>query len=880
MTRRTDNSLRNAINVLEAMHLSQPDGEVVLARATAELIELLGVDYGYAYYCSTQEGSALWNLCGVFQRGDGGVLLPREHYTTSYDMAPKWVQRLRSGRAIINNTPDDAPDFQPSNHPPIANSLCLPIMDARYLHGVIVLCNSKEGFDQNIGERLRPFLAATTCLLRVVSLHAQQHTIPATVDAKPQMDATPQFVNKLLDSMFNAVLLIGEQDQILQANTMAASLFGLGRNEFVGESLSRFLPKNSPQIRGRLASKAFFHDIISNSDKLVFRGIEAITAEGDKRLVDVQCLEVPVATGFLRGLVFNDISERLQSNADYLATLQRFQVLTTLAPVGIVQLNRNWQCTYANDTWCEYAQITLDESMGVGWLNAVHKEDLEPALNALRNATAYTGRFERDFRLQSPLGKITWVKANACSLYDEMGDTSGVIMTFNDISEHRDSEARLRKMAETDQLTGLVNRTFFYDRVEQAVSGSARYGSVALMFIDLDEFKHVNDTMGHDMGDKLLQDVALRLRNEIRDVDTLARLGGDEFTVLLTHIKNAHVVSGIADKLIEALQKPFLLGDRAVYVTCSIGIAVTKVKEDSKLLMKQADIALYRAKGLGRNQYKFYSPAMDRDADLHIQLKESLQRRDRQDFSLVYQPVVDGKNYEIIGLEALTRWQHPESGDVSPDRFIKMIEDSGLMQEFSDWLLNAVFEQIHLWNESGVSQKVPSVAINLSAKQLRDKRLPEYILTLAARHEIYPGQVVFEVTETALIDDSQMAIDILSRLREAGFGVSLDDFGIGFSSLSHLREMPITAVKIDRSFISDVLIDPEDEKIVAAIIELTKVLELRTVAEGVEAKEIRRWLLDRGCTEHQGFYYHRPMVAGDIERLVDCPPMCTWPQAL
>lgn len=869
MTRRTDLKLRSAINVLEGMHLSQPRAESVLSRALQELMQLLDIDYGYCYYCAEPDaGGVPWNLCGVFIRR-AGELVAQEMFATSYEVAPNWLPRFQSGRGFFeNDAAGQCLDFQPKNHPDIKNYLCVPVVDARYLHGIIVLCNRNVGFDQAVVQRLRPFLAAAGCLLRVV--RQRPVALNSSRDDGELVDAreAPQFVSKLLDAMFNAVLVIGDKDDIILGNNTAAELFGLDKSKLVGEPLKRFVPRSSPQIQERLQPDTPFKDAISKANTMILRGVEVCRVDNEKRLVDIQCYEIPMGAGFIRGLVFNDISERIQSNTDYLSTLQRFQVLTTLAPVGILQLNRNWQCTYANDTWCAYSQITLDETMGVGWLNAIHKEDLEPSLNALRGATAYTGRFEREFRLQSPLGKITWVKVNACSLYDEMGDTSGVIMTFNDISDHRSNEVRLRKMAETDQLTGLVNRTFFYDRVELAVSGSARYGSVALMFIDLDDFKHVNDTLGHDMGDKLLQDVALRLRHEIRDVDTLARLGGDEFTVLLTHIKNTKVVATIAQKLIDALRKPFAVGERSIYVTCSIGIAVTSTKESSKQLLKQADIALYRAKGMGRNQYRFYSPAMDRDASLHIQLRESLQDRDRCDFSLVFQPIIDAQSNEVISIEALARWQYPGAEGIGPERFIKMIEESGLLHAFGDWLFDSVFSQIKDWKASSLFFDIPKISINLSAKQLRNKKLPHDILEKSLQYDVLPEEIVFEVTETALIDDTELAVGVLMDLNEKGFEISLDDFGVGFSSLSYLRDMPINTVKIDRSFIVDVLKDEEDAKIVAAIINLAQALNLRTIAEGVDATDIRHWLLDHDCVEHQGFLYHKPMMASEIESLL------------
>jgi len=366
------------------------------------------------------------------------------------------------------------------------------------------------------------------------------------------------------------------------------------------------------------------------------------------------------------------------------------------------------------------------------------------------------------------------------------------------------------------------------------------------MFIDLDEFKHVNDTIGHDAGDSLLREVANRLGDSVRQVDTIARIGGDEFTVILTNVQNTRSITAIADKLLESLAEPIIVNNRPMYVSCSIGIAVAETDgSDTKQLLKQADAALYKAKDAGKNQYKFYTAELDRNASLHMLLQQSLKDRSRNDFRLVYQPQVDAATNKIIGVEALTRWSHDDADPIGPDVFIKIIEESGLINEFSEWLLEEVFSTVSAWRKTGNLDVL--VSINISAKQFRNKDLAMLIYQRSLAHGVDPKSIVLEITETAIIDDPEIATNTLKSLRSMGFGLALDDFGTGYSSLMYLRQMPLQCVKIDRSFVKDVIHDEEDAKIVFAILGLAKTLGMDVVAEGVDNTDVKNWLIDHDC---------------------------------
>lgn len=866
MTRRTDTGLRHAISVIERMLLTDPTIDTILMRCLHQLMALLGSHFGYVYQCRNSESESVpWELTGCYQF-DSGVFRELANTCTSHHIPPAMQAKLISGRCIFDDGLETPLHPVPHEHPDIFNYCCIPLVDARRIYAVVYLCNVAGGFDEALENRLRPFIAAASCLLRAAEKKNRfQQATPSACD----IAAYPELFLDLLDTMFNGVLVVNEADTITLCNHAAASMLGLPRREVIGLPRSRFLPKGAPRLQHRL-------DLNDNpwtaaARKTVWRGVPALTAAGKKFLVDLSAFELNEGEQVLRGLVMDDISERMQSAADYHATLQRFQVLTNLAPVAIVQLNREWECTYANDTWCEYCQMTPDEAHHIGWLRGLHTGDAENFLDTLRTETAVSGKYEGELRLQSPLGRVTWVKANACSLYNEEGETSGMIMTLSDITDRLSNERRLQDIAEKDQLTGLINRAFFNDRVEIALKGVRRFGYVALMFLDLDEFKHINDTLGHDAGDQLLREVANRLRDTLRQVDTIARIGGDEFTVLLTNVQNVRGITATADKLIAALASPVDIDKRPIYLTCSIGIAVAESENtDTKQLLKQADVALYKAKEAGKNQYKFYTPELDKNANLHILLRQSLKETGRRDFRVVYQPQVDASCQKIVGLEALARWSHPDTETIDPQVFIKMIEETALINDFSEWLFEEVFSTVSHW--LGASDPEISVSLNLSAKQFRNKELASFIHHRCRAHGINPRKIVLEVTETALIDDPEIAANTLKMLRRMGFSISLDDFGTGYSSLLYLRDMPLQCVKIDRSFIRRVSHDDEDAKIVSAILALADALELNVIAEGVDNADDKSWLLDHGCPIQQGFLFHKPLEAREVENLLHLSP--------
>jgi diguanylate cyclase len=443
--------------------------------------------------------------------------------------------------------------------------------------------------------------------------------------------------------------------------------------------------------------------------------------------------------------------------------------------------------------------------------------------------------------------------------------TSAVERELREVEVRRSqkrAENWLNYMARYDQLTDLPNRNLLYERLDELLSSNK---SFALMLMDLDRFKEINDTIGHQAGDSLLQQVGLRLQKVVRNADTVARLGGDEFGVLLPGL-HREAAAFAAQRFVKALDTPFIIGEIAMTVKTSIGVALCPehgAARDS--LMRYADIAMYLAKETGGG-YAIYSPERDTYSTERLALMADLHRAIEQNqLFLVYQPKLDLKTGAVTGVEALARWQHPKGGLIPPDQFISLAERSGFIKTLTAWGLEAALIQSRSWAEQGWA--VP-VSVNLSARTLHDDSLPDRVQDLLATHEVRPEQLELEITESAIMVDPARALDILTRLSRMGIFLSIDDFGTGYSSLSCLKKLPVNAVKIDKSFIIHMTEDKNDEQIVRSTIDLAHNLGLKVIAEGVENEAAWHRLLGLGCDEAQGYYLSRPLAPHDLTKWI------------
>ena len=403
----------------------------------------------------------------------------------------------------------------------------------------------------------------------------------------------------------------------------------------------------------------------------------------------------------------------------------------------------------------------------------------------------------------------------------------------------------------------------FYDRLRQVLAQARRnQWTVGVMLIDVDRFKNVNDTLGHAVGDQLLQQVAERLRRSVRAGDTVGRLGGDEFAVVLSNLANSQDANLVAQKVMSSFTDPFRLeGSAEIYVTGSIGITLfPDDSTDQDTLIRNADAAMYRAKDAGRNAYRFYTPEMNARAHDLLSMESSLRRAlERREFLLYYQPKVNVGTGAIVGVEALLRWRHPQRGLVAPGEFMPVLEETGLIVPVGVWVIEAVCAQIAQWRGAAIEPK--SVAINLSARQFMDKDLGATIQRILAEHDIGADHIEFEITESSLMANTEESTRALEFLDQLGVGLAIDDFGTGYSSLGYLKRFALDALKIDRSFVRDLTTSPDDATITRAVISMAHSLGLKVVAEGVETEAQLAFLAEHGCDEFQGYYFSRPLPA-------------------
>ena len=574
--------------------------------------------------------------------------------------------------------------------------------------------------------------------------------------------------------------------------------------------------------------------------------------------------------------VFNTMLSKIEEETESLySSEEKFRQLSALAPVGIFQINLDNQITYVNNRWTEITGISQKMINLEHWLGRIRVEDRRRTLKAWSELAQNHQSFVVEVGFEQEDNSITWTIIEASVLFDSKGEVYGYMGAISDITDLKNAQLQMENLAFYDPLTSLSNRRLFKDRLSKAVAESKRRGTfIALLYLDLDQFKRINDSLGHDAGDQLLVEFAIRLQDCVRESDTVSRIGGDEFTVLLTDIDSSHGVHSIAEKILISLSRPVMLNNQEVINTVSIGITVAPSDGDDDIsLLRNADLAMYQAKAKGRNNFQFFSESMNSEMMGYLKIEKDLRTsiNAENEFVIYYQPKIDLINNRFVGAEALIRWIPDGQEMINPDRFIPIAEESGLIVPIGKWVLRRACLQIKQLLDLGVWPHDARVAVNLSARQFSD---PDLVSNLKETLEITgcPVSVLeLEITESTLMDNVESAISTMYQIKEMGIAIAIDDFGTGYSSLSYLKRFPIDILKVDRSFVMDIPNDLDDMAITAAVVAMAHKLNLRVVAEGIETKDQLDFLRSNRCEYGQGYLIARPMPISDLESYIQLP---------
>lgn len=656
----------------------------------------------------------------------------------------------------------------------------------------------------------------------------------------------------LMQEAADGIFIADSEGNYVNVNPRGCQMVGYREDELLRMNMKDLIPAGDPPPQLALIRSA--RSIM----------LERRLRHKDGHPVDVEISATMLEDGRLQSIV-RDITQRKRAEAEML----KLSSAVDQTADSVLITDVNGLIEYVNPAFEHNTGYTSAEAVGQtprlvksGQHEQAFYEKLWATILAGKVFRAVVTNRRKDGSLYSEEKTITPIR-------DENRRITHFVSTGQDITERMQVQQRLQYLAYHDVLTGLPNRTLFMDRLEHALRRAPRTPrSAAVLFLDVDRFKVINDTLGHDIGDRLLHALAERLKSCVRDADTVARLSGDEFAILLEDLSSTDDVVRVARKILQAFANPFDLGDRELFVTTSIGVSI--YPEDGKSdhdLLKSADTAMYRAKEAGRNTYQFYSPDMSARAVERLALETGLRRAlERRELVLYYQPIVDMGTRRIVAVEALLRWQQPELGLIPPAEFIGLLEETGMIVPVGEWVIDSVAEQLARWKRAGRSLRI---SVNLSARQFINKDFVNQVVSLAQQQRLDPKCLEFEITESILMQNAQDTLDLLTRLDSLGCRLAIDDFGTGYSSLSYLKRLPIDVLKIDRSFVRDVPDDKDDASIVSTIVAMAHNLKLTVVAEGVESEKQLTFLRACGCDLMQGTFYSRALPLDELERLLD-----------
>ncbi|MFU8837987.1 MAG: EAL domain-containing protein [Thiohalomonadaceae bacterium] len=725
---------------------------------------------------------------------------------------------------------------------------CLPIEQAQHKHGLLLLCH-QHGTGVS-----RDGLSYGDTIVQLAMLAIAQHR------HEEALHSLNGNLSALVESIPDAIFFKDGAGRWLVTNQAAKRFFQLQGFSWQGRS-DQEMAEDRPTYR-QVYERCFGQDqqVWEQGELMVFEE-QFPNEQGEMLTFEMRKMPVFEEDGRRKAMVVisRDITRRMAHEHEL-----RIAAITFESQEGMMIADANGQILRANRALCEQTGYRPEEIVGQrvglfrsGRHDAAFYQDMWTIIEA-------DGFWQGEVWNRRKSGEIYPVWLTITAVEDRQGQRSHFVATYSDVTERKEAERQIRHLAFYDALTSLPNRRLLLDRLHQAMVTSQRNAMHgALLFIDLDNFKTLNDTQGHLAGDQLLIEVAQRLRECVREYDSVARLGGDEFVVLLEqlHLQSAMAArkaEQISEKILKRLNQPYHLREREHHSSPSIGVSLFHgQQESSEELLKRADMAMYQAKAAGRNTIRFFDPSMQASVEAKASMEADLrQALEVGQLSLHYQAQINDEG-SIHGAEALLRWKHPQRGMVSPTEFIPLAEESALILSIGQWALRAACQQLQQWTGSELEQM--PLAINISARQFRQPDFVDQVRQMLAEHQLAPQRIKLELTESMVLDDINDTIEKMRQLREHGCRFSLDDFGTGYSSLAYLRRLPLDELKIDQSFVQDIGIDSNDDAIVRAIIALATSLGLNTVAEGVESEQQRDFLRSHGCTAYQGYLFGRPL---------------------
>ena len=682
--------------------------------------------------------------------------------------------------------------------------------------------------------------------------------------AEKELYCQKNYAEQLIDLAPEAIVLIDLEGRMIRANQEFLRLFQLTMETCMGNSIDKLiLPEDYLAESMSLMARVFGGDSVE---------LESVRKKQDGTLVDVSILAKPISTEEDEPAIFviyRDITKRKQSENALIQSQIRNRTVLEAAPDPMIVRDMEMRVIYLNPAFTRVFGWHMDEVLNqtIDFVPEESIPETEEFMEQIRMGFAFSGV---ETKRLSKTGRKVDVSISGAVFLDTDGKPEGFINTLQDIGERRKKDEELRYVAYHDTLTGLPNRKSFYMRMDDLLHHSGRRDSDrawALMLIDLDKFKQVNDALGHDTGDQLLKGVSDRLKSCIRESDHLFRLGGDEFTIILTSLKRDIDVARVAQKVLDTISRPFRCNGNEIFTSASTGICIFPTDGwDVAGLVKSADMAMYSAKESGGGCFQFFTEEMNQKALHRMKMEGSLRKAlERDELLLYYQPMVN-VSHRIVGMEALLRWHHPEFGLIFPADFIRITEETGIIVSVGQWVLETAAMHVKQLHEMGFSELI--VSVNVAARQLQEPNFEQLVIETVKKIGISPKSLRLEVTESSVIQNLDVVIPKMKKLREEGITFSIDDFGTGYSSLSYLKRFPIDVLKIDRSFIVDSMKSQGDQEIIKTIISMAHNLDLDTVAEGVETLEQKSFLARNGCGCMQGFLFSPPISVDEFMALL------------